>query len=47
MVENTPKIVNISMEKGVRVLKQMFLGQTHLLLTSWNKNFQTWHIWGI
>ena len=47
MAKNGPKIPNISMEKGVKVPKLMFLGQTYLVLISWNKNSQMWRIWGI
>ena len=47
MAKNGPKIPNISMEKGVKVPKLMFLGQIYLVLISWNKNSQTWRIWGI
>ena len=45
--KNGPKIPIISMEKGVKVLILMFLCQTYLILISWNKNSQTWRIWGI
>ena len=47
MAKNGPTIPNISMEKGVKVPKLMFLGQTYLVLISWNKNSQMWRIWGI
>ena len=47
MAKNGPKIPNISMEKGVKVLILMFLCQTYVILISWNKNSQMWRIWGI
>ena len=45
MATNGPKIPNISVDKGVKVPILMFLGQTYLVLISWNKNSQMWRIW--
>ena len=37
MAENGPKFQYFSLEKGVQVPQLMFLGQTYLVLISWNK----------
>ena len=47
MAENGPKFQYFSLEKGVQVPQLMFLGQTYLVLISWNKIYQLCYIWGI